>query len=233
MKNKINVKRLTIKLILCVIYFIIITILLVGSYKQFEKEKEIIPWNEVETTEEYSYIEISKMSEKFAYYENKNIGLHFVIETDEKTGIWHTYVIAINEKYYNNYKKIIDYSYERTTEVPDKIKVYGYPTIMSDELKQMIVKNIGNFLPAENQTVIDIDNMEEYLTNSYLDTTVEKKDEFNVILFITLLLLFSMIGLLIYTIFAKEKKYTYSDEISFDIIDEEEYLPEKVSNRRK
>ena len=45
------------------------------------------------------------MSEKFAYYEEENIGIHFVIETEE-TGEWRTYLIAINESDYDRYKDI-------------------------------------------------------------------------------------------------------------------------------
>lgn len=203
-KKKINTRRFTIKLLLCMVYMIIITILLVGSYTLFLQKKVIVPWNEVKSTEEYSYIEISKMSEKFAYYENENIGLHFVIE-EEETGQWHTYVIAINEDTYKDYKDIIDYSYERTDKMPDKKQVFGYPTIMNSELKEMILHNINNFLPAENEVEITMDNMESYLTNSYLDTTKKHKEYFDVLLFITLLLLFIMIALLIFTIFDRDK----------------------------
>lgn len=203
-KKKVNTRRFTIKLLLCMVYMMIITILLVGSYKLFLQKKVIVPWKEVKSTEEYSYIEISKMSEKFAYYENENIGLHFVIE-EEETGEWHTYVIAINEDTYKEYKDIIDYSYERTDKVPDKKQVFGYPTIMNSDLKEMILHNINNFLPAENEVEITIDNMDSYLTNSYLDTTKKHKEYFDILLFITLLLLFIMIALLIFTIFDRDR----------------------------
>ena len=69
----------------------------------------------------------------------------------------------------------------------------------------MILHNINNFLPAENKVEITIDNMESYLTNSYLDTTKKHKEYFDVLLFITLLLLFIMIALLIFTIFDRDK----------------------------
>ena len=115
-KKKIKLRRFTIKLILCMIYLVVITILLVGAYKLFLQKKVISPWDEVHSIDEYSYVKISKMSEKFAYYENENIGLHFIIE-EKDTGEWHTYVIAINEDKYNDFKDIIDYSYERTDKV--------------------------------------------------------------------------------------------------------------------
>ena len=77
-----------------------------------EKDK-IIPWSDVKSLEDYTYIDIYKMSEKFAYYKETNTGIHFVIEKED-TGIWHTYLIAINENQLSEYQAIIDYTYNRT-----------------------------------------------------------------------------------------------------------------------
>lgn len=211
--KRVNTKRLAIKLILCTVYLFIITILLVGAYQMFIQRKVILPMDEVKSQEEYSYIEISRMSEKFAYYENENIGLHFVIE-EKDTGEWHTYVIAIDEAKYNDYKDIIDYSYERTDQEPAHKVVYGYPSIMTDDLKGMILHNIKNFLPADSGIEITQDNIEDYLTNSYLDTTKEKKEYFDILLFSTLLLLFIMVSLLIFTIFDRDKIVNNIDEVT-------------------
>lgn len=209
-------KRLAIKMLVCLVYLIVITILFVCSYQLYQQDQEITPWNQVESIDEYTYIEISKMSEKFAYYKEKNIGIHFVIEKED-TGKWHTYLIAINEDDYNKYKEIIDYTYERTDVIPQPIKVYGYPKITKDDLKQMAIKNIVNFVPAENEITITDENFESYLTNSYLDTTIPKKDNFNFILFLTLLLLFVMIGLLIFTIFDRDKIVDKIDKKSKEV----------------
>ena len=175
----------------------------------------MVRWSEVESVEEYSYIEISRMSEKFAYYEEENIGIHFVIELDD-TGEWRTYLVAIDEDNYAKYKDIIDYSYERITEEPEPLKVYGYPSIISEELKEMALNNIDNFLPKENKIEITSENFEKYLTNSYLDTTQDKREYFNIILFATLILLMIMIFLLIFTILDKDKIVDNLD----DVIDE-------------
>lgn len=199
-----SVRRLTIKFLLSTIYLLIITILLVGSYQLYSQKNTIVPMDKVLSVDEYSYIEISKMSEKFAYYENENIGLHFVIE-EEDTGEWHTYVIAIDEDEYDKYKEIVDYSYNKTTTIPNKIVAYGYPTVMNSDLKEMIINNINNFISSDSGVEITNENLEQYLTNCYLDTTKEKKDEFNILLFISLLLMFVMIVLFIFTIFDKDK----------------------------
>lgn len=214
-KKKVDEKRLIIKFLACTVYLIVIMILFVCSYKLFEQKSNMVRWSEVESVEQYSYIEISRMSEKFAYYEEENIGIHFVIEMDE-TGEWRTYLIAIDEDNYAKYKDVIDFSYERTTEEPEPLKVYGYPSIISEELKEMALNNIGNFLPKENKIEITSENFEQYLTNSYLDTTQDKREYFNIILFATLILLMIMIFLLIFTILDKDKIVDNLD----DVIDE-------------
>ena len=152
-KKKMNEKRLAIKMFMCLIYLVVITILLVCSYRIFEEKKNIVPWSDVENVEDYTYMTIYRMSEKFAYYEEENIGIHFIIEKED-TGQWHTYLIAIDEDDYDEYKKIIDYSYERTDKEPKPKKVYGYPVITSKELKALAIKNIENFVPAENEVKI-------------------------------------------------------------------------------
>ena len=200
-KKAIDEKRFAIKMFMCLVYLIIITILFVCSYRIFEQKKNIVSWSNVETVEDYTYITINKMSEKFAYYQDTNIGIHFVIEKED-TGLWHTYLIAINENDYNKYKAIIDYTYERTTEIPEPIKVYGYPVITNNELKNLAIKNIKNFVPAENEVQITTENYDAYLTNSY----------FNGILFVSLLLLLIVIMLLIATIFDKDKIVDNLDE---------------------
>ena len=214
-KKKVNEKRLIIKFLACTVYLIVIMILFVCSYKLFEQKNNMVRWSEVESVKEYSYIEISRMSEKFAYYEEENIGIHFVIELDD-TGEWRTYLVAIDEDNYAKYKDIIDYSYERITEEPEPLKVYGYPSIINEELKEMALNNIDNFLPKENKIEITSENFENYLTNSYLDTTQDKREYFNIILFATLILLMIMIFLLIFTILDKDKIVDNLD----DVIDE-------------
>lgn len=206
-------QKLTIKLFLSIIYLIVITILFVCSYKMFQEKYYAKPWGEVESVEEYAYIEISKMSEKFAYYEEENLGIHFVIE-EEDTGLWHTYLVGIDESEYDKYKAIIDYTYERTKEKPEPIKAYGYAEIIKDDLKDLAIKNVSNFVPAENEVVITKDNFETYLTNSYLNTTKEKVDRFSTTLFITLILLFVMIAIFIFTILDKDKLiYTIPEDL--------------------
>lgn len=206
-------KRITIKMFLCIIYLVVITILFVCSYKLFQGKYDAKAWGEVESVDEYAYIEVSRMSEKFAYFEEEKLGIHFVIEKED-TGEWHTYLIGINEDEYAKYKNIIDYTYERTDIEPQPVKVYGYPEIIKDDLKDLAIKNINNFVPAENEVEITKENFETYLTNSYLNTTKEKVDYFSGILFITLILLFIMIGLFIFTIFDKDKIiHNFSDEL--------------------
>ena len=222
-KEKKKENRLMIKMFLCLIYLIIMTILFVCSYKLYQTEHQILPWSEVESTEDYAYMEITKMSEKFAFSEESNIGLHFVI-VEEETGQWHTYIVAINEKDYDDYKDMIDYTYGRREKAPDSIKIFGYPVIIEQDMKELAIQNLPNFVPAENEIEITFDNYEKYLTNSYLDTTKEKKEEFNVILCISLFLLFMVILLLILTIMDKDK--------IVDSLEKEEMIPRKRPKKK-
>ena len=112
-KKKQKENRLVIKMILCSLYLIVITILLVCSYKLYKEKEEIKSFQEVESIDDYTYIDIYKMSEKFAYFKDTNIGIHFVIEK-ENTGKWHTYLIAINEDEIEKYRMILDYTYKKT-----------------------------------------------------------------------------------------------------------------------
>lgn len=230
-KKKINEKRLIIKMFICLVYLIIITILFVCSYQIFKEKNNVLPWQEVENVEDRTYIDIYKMSEKFAYYKESNIGLHFIIEK-ESTGLWHTFIIAINEGDYAKYKDVIDYTYERTTKIPEPIRVYGYPVIVNEEIKTLAIKNLPNFIPAENEVKITIDNYETYLTNSYLDTTREEKDKFSFILFVSLLLLFIVIALLIVTIFDKDKIVDNIDEKLEQEIKKNKKLLKRINNKK-
>ena len=151
--KKTNEKKIFLKLLKLSIYLIIITILSVFANYLYVKQNTSISFQDVENTKDYAYIDIYKMSEKFAYNEENNIGIHFIIDKEE-TGLWHTYLIAINESDYNNYKEIIDYTYNRIDKVPKSIRVYGYPVLVNDELKEMAIKNIEKFIPAQNETKI-------------------------------------------------------------------------------
>lgn len=197
-------KLLTFKLVRCIVYLIIITILFAFSYHLLQENNKIVPWSEVESVDDYTYIDIYKMSEKFAYYKDTNVGIHFVIEKED-TGLWHTYLVAINEDDYDKYKSIIDYTYERTKEEPKVIRAYGYPVIVDEKIKNLAIKNIPSFVPSENEVTITKDNYNVYLTNSYLDTTKAEKSRINILLYLTLASLVIVILLFIDTILYKGK----------------------------
>ncbi len=223
-------KRIAIKILLCSVYLIVITIFSVCSYKIYQEKQDIKSWSEVSSADEYSYIEISKMSEKFAYFSTSKKSIHFVIEQEE-TGAWYTYLVAIKDSDYSKFKDIIDYTYERTTKEPKPIKVYGYPVVINDELKKLAIENIINFLPVENEVVITEENFNDYLTNSYLDTTIKREDNFNILLFISLLILFIMIALFLITIFDRDKSVHDIDEFVLEM--KNKYLKSKEKQQCK
>ena len=203
-RKKVKERRLAIKFFLCIVYLIVITILFVCSYRLFQEKQAVLPFREVEDMDNYTYIDIYKMSEKFAYYEDTNVGVHFVIDK-EKTGVWHTYIIAINEDKFDDFKAIIDYTYGKTDKIPDPIRVYGYPTLTTEEMRAIAIKNIANFVPSENEVIITEENYNNYLTNSYLDTTQPKKEKFSIVLCISLILLFLVIVLFVMTVLDQDK----------------------------
>ena len=231
-KKKINESRLAIKMFMCLIYLIVITKLFVCSYRIFQEKNNIVSWSDVENVEDYTYMTIYKMSEKFAYYEEANVGIHFIIEKED-TGQWHTYLVAIDEDTYSEYKNIIDYTYERTDKEPKPKKVYGYPVIINDELKQLAIKNIANFVPAENEVKITNENYESYLTNSYLDTTRSRTDHFSLLLFGTLILLLFVIVLFIVTLFNKDKLVDKVDNTIDREIDRAKFMLEQRTIKKK
>ena len=170
-------KRLVFKTLMCLIYLIIITLLSVCIYQLYQEKLEIIPWSEAKSVNDYSYINVSYMSEKFAVYEDEGKEIHFVIE-EEDTGQWHTYLIAINTSDYDKFKSIIDYTYERTKEVPNPIKVYGYPVLINDELKDLAIGIYcqGNTIYGKNVEIIGTYHYGLYLNGcsvgSWQDTNI-------------------------------------------------------------
>ena len=112
-------------------------------------------------------------------------------------------------------------------------KVYGYPVIANDKLKALAIKNIKNFVPAENEVVVTEDNYETYLSNSYLDTTKKKKEQFSILLFLTLLLILIVFMLLIATIFNKDKIVDKVDNKIDKEIDRARFMFEKQKKKKK
>ena len=203
-------RKFTIKLFLILLYLILITILFVVSFSIYKNTRKTTPFRNVKSTNEYAEIEISKMSDKFAYYKENDIGIHYVTETED-TGIWHTYIIAIKESDISKYQDIIDYSYGKTNVAPDRIIVRGYPVEINDELKELSIKHLNEFLPSYNAVQITNENYNDYLTNCYLDTTISRENKLSIGLIISLVLLLIVLILLIYTIKENNKIVTGID----------------------
>lgn len=189
MKNK-NI----IRYIMIIIYLILIQLLFINIYKTYKDYIEIIPWSEVKTTNDYTYMNISKISEKIATIEDKNQTIHFVIEKDV-TGKWHTYLISIDADKYDNIVKKIENEYE--------IMIYGYPVLIGNNLKVLSLSKINEFLPSDNEIKITKDNFDKYLTNTYLDTTISRYDNTNYSLIVKIIILLFLIILLIFKIINK------------------------------
>ena len=93
-------------------------------------------------------------------------------------------------KYFNYQTQFTEEKIEQFNVMPvNEIIIWDDLEKIKDDLKDLAIKNVSNFVPAENEVVITKDNFETYLTNSYLNTTKEKVDRFSTTLFITLILL--------------------------------------------
>lgn len=187
-------RKISIKLLLSILYLIIIFILFVSAFSIYKDEHKVINFNNVKTTEDYSYIKIDKLSSKFAYYSDEKIGMYFA-KAKENTGTWHAYIVAISDKDIDKYKFLME-----KDNVKEK-KLYGYPILINDELKTIALNHINDFLPVENEVKITKDNFTNYLTNCYLDTTTKYNNPFSYSLLFVLLILLTVIFLMIYTIF--------------------------------
>ena len=191
-------RKISIKLLLAILYLIIIFILFVSAFSIYKDENRIINFNNVKTTEDYSYILVDKLSDKFAYYNDQKIGMYFA-RAKEPTGTWHAYIVAIKDSDINNYKTLMKKDNVKTK------KIYGYPILINDELKTIALNHINDFLPVENEVKITNDNFTNYLTNSYLDTTTAYKKPFSYSLLLTMLLLLTVIIIMIYKIYEDNK----------------------------
>ena len=93
--------------------------------------------------------------------------------------------------------------------------------MIDNNLKELAIKNIKKFVPAENEIEVTDKNFENYLTNSYLDTTIPKKDDFNYILFSIMLIIVIVIVLFVLTIFHKGPKKEKLNETKPKKVEEE------------
>lgn len=195
--------KLPVKILLCLIYLIVIAILLVAAYKIYQSDKKEVSWDRVTSTKDYTYLEISKMSEAFAKID-KNKEIHFII-VEDKDEVYRSYLIAINKKDRKKYQSIIDYSYGKTEEKPKEIKVYGYPRVINKELKKLTLENYQKFIPNDNSIELTTKNFNKYFTNTYLDTTLKKSNSINIEVVILLIVVVILLILLLLTIIDRKQ----------------------------
>lgn len=186
-QRKRKLKRSIIKkFFIFLIFTVILCFLFYMTYYIYMEMRAISKYNK--KVQEYSYLEIEKMSDKFAEIENKEF--HFV--RDKYNVI---YIISIDNNKLDKYENMIEYTYGKREKV-DSIKLYGLPVRVSQELKQLIINNINKFLSFNEQMDITVENYEEYLPITFLDTTIKEQYKFNYVVFL-LFLIFSILFLLL------------------------------------
>lgn len=186
-QKKLKLKKSIIKkFFISIIFIIVLCFLFYMTYYIYMDTRTISKYNK--KINEYSYLEIEKMSDKFAEIDNKEF--HFV--RDKYNAI---YIIAINNKTLDKYKDMIEYTYGKKEKV-NSIKLYGLPVKISKDLKQLVINNINKFLTFKEQIDITLENYEEYLPITFLDTTIKENYKFNYVVFL-LFLIFGIIFLLL------------------------------------
>lgn len=229
-KKKTVKLRTLIKLFVCILYIIVISILALCSYRLYVKADSPTSWSSVKDMNDYSYINISRMSEEFATLDNGKKQLHFVIEKTVD-GKWYTYLIKINKSEEKKFRDIIDYSYGKTDKVSKNIRVSGYPKKITKQIKSLAIKYAPSFLPADNENILTEENFEEYLTNIYLDTTVKQVHQFNYIMLTLMIIMLILVIMLIITIFDRDRLVDEVDKI-FEH-EEKKVRKQQKKNRKK
>ena len=112
--------------------------------------------------------------------------------------------------------------YGRVKDKPESIRVYGYPTMIGRNLKGLTIKNYKNFVSFENQVELNLENFDEYLTNTYLDSTRKQEKNFNWIVVILMVLDFALLVLIVVTILDKDR-----------LVDEVDRLMELEERKRR
>ncbi len=200
MKRKLKLKlkkNILNKIVIFIIFICVLIAMFLITFYVYCNSREIDSYNKNKI--DYSYIEIYKMSDSFAVIDNKE--LHFVI--DKHNNI---YIIAIYKSDIDKYKAIIDYSYGRIKK-SKSIKVYGLPIKQNNEIKDLVIKYVNNFLSYGEKIPITLENYNEYIPDTFLDTTVSYYYKFNYVVF----LLFLIFGI-IFLIFIKVMFFKKIDE---------------------
>lgn len=188
-KKKLKLKK---RVLYQLIFSIIICILFFSSYFIYTKSRKIAYYSNKNNS--YSYLEIEEMSDRFADLGDKE--LHFVRAKKK------IYVIAISKQKTKKYQNIINYTYGKTKK-GKTMKVYGYPLKKNNKIKKLEMKYINYFLPYEERININNHNYNQYLFNTYLDTTINPLYQFNYIVFLLLLLFVIVLFIFIKMMFFK------------------------------
>lgn len=230
-KRKRNGYRTLIKLVVCVIHIVVIMILGFCSFRVYKSGDKPIHLSNVEKDTQYSYLDVFEMSKKITNI-GKDKQLHFVIEKTENDK-WYTYLVAIEKKDENKFKDMIAYTEQETDKVPEKIRLYGYPVKINDEIKKETIKKSSDFLgSSKEKSNLSSENFEQYLTSYYLDSTVAQHHEFNYIMLILALMIVVLLITLILVIFDRDKLVDEVDKITEESIKKHHKKEEKMNNKR-
>lgn len=195
-KKKLKLKKKVFYLLLVFMSFFLLFLLFYATYFIYMKSQKVGYYQKNNTN--YSFLIISEMSDAFAEVGQKEF--HFVKDLES-----HVYIVAISKDEKKKYQGIIDYTYGKSNH-KEQIKVYGYPILENEQIHRLIIKYINKFLPYEEHLDISEENYSNYFFNTYLDTTIQKMDQFNIIVFLLFLLFILFFYLFIKILWIEKRK---------------------------
>lgn len=190
MKKKLKLKNSVITILVVILFLFISFILFSAAYFIYKNNREVSYYN---GDKNYSYIEVSSISNPIA--ESKGGKFYFVTDKDDKI-----YVVFISDK--------------KIKKIKNKTRIYGYPTVIDDDLRNIIIKDINKNLSYDKRLDINDKNYKDYVTGYFLDSTVNAKYKFNYIVFILLILFYTFIILCTFYLHRKKvRKYWFNIKV--------------------
>lgn len=207
-----RIKNKKIKLITGIILILISLIIEVKGFNFMKKElKDPISLIDVRNEKEYSYIDVSLMTDYFATYgndEGKSKFIYFV--WDEK----YMYVTNLTKDNLEKLKDIMAYSYKEIDNKPKQVRIYGYSKEIENDLKRIIIKSYNEMYEEE---FLNNENIDNYLGIYYLDTSYTPDDDFLLFSVLASFLLISGVVLIVKYFKNKKRMNKFLEEFALDI----------------
>ena len=120
----------------------------------------------------YSYLDIQYLSYPIASYVSNED--HQICLAEDMEG--YPYIVCLDETQLESYQELLDYTYGDSGEDPGLLRLYGYPQVIQEELKDYIVEYGNQFWDS---SFLTRENVSEYFGSYFLDTTQTEAEQRN------------------------------------------------------